>query len=287
MINGKTKLLGVIGNPIEHTASPSMHNAVLKELNLNYVYVPILVNLNKIETAMSAIKALNISGINVTIPFKELVMPFLDEIDPYALKVGAVNTIVNNDGYLKGYNTDGEGFIYSLLIDGQYETNNKKVVLIGAGGAAKGISYALLAQDIKQLTIVNRTIDRALLLGDTLKNETNIPIHIAGLNDPELNNIFQNADLIINTTSIGMEPNNNEQPISDYSWATPNHFCCDIIYKPLKTKFLINCEQKGANILNGVGMLAGQGALAFKLFTGFDASYEIMKMEVLKNVNKV
>lgn len=269
-ITGKTKILGVIGNPISHTASPLMQNAMLSHLGLSYIYIPILVEPKQLNHFLTAIRATNFVGVNVTIPFKEQVLPFLDELDETARRIGAVNTIVNRNGYLKGYNTDGAGFIMALDRDLQMTVSHKRVCLIGAGGAAHAIAFSLLSEGVSFLGIFNRTHTRAKALVDQLS------IYFGRtLCQVQASPDFLDYDIIINTTPVGMA--SDEIPIPNLDWVRPTHLLCDIVYKPLKTKFLALAEKKGAKICNGIGMLVGQGVLSFELFTGQKADYYFMK----------
>ncbi|MFC1616616.1 shikimate dehydrogenase [Candidatus Margulisiibacteriota bacterium] len=281
-INGKTKILAVIGNPIEHTASPKMHNAMIQHLGLNYIYIPLKPELDNLEHVIKAIKCENILGINVTIPFKEKVIPYLDEIEITASHIGAVNTIVNTRGSLKGYNTDGMGFIESLSSEYKVNVENKKIVIIGAGGAAKSIAFTLINNNISELTIINLFLDQAESLKTNLLKYSNIKIKALLSQDSSIYQELNSADIVINATPIGMEPNVNASPIDSFEWAGPKHFVYDVIYKPKKTLFLSCSKNKGASIGFGYGMLVGQGKIAFELITGEKADYEIMKKEVLK-----
>jgi len=194
MIDSKTKLVGLIGNPVEHSMSPAMHNAAFKKLGLNWKYLCFRVDDKKVEEAIKAMRALNIAGFNVTVPYKQTVIPFLDEIDPVALKIGAVNTIVNDNCRLKGFNTDWIGLIKA--IEEHIQIKGKKVVLLGAGGAARGIAFGI-QESGGDLTILNRTVEKAKNLADEIK------CSFGSLE--ELNKI--RADILINSTSLGMHPN--------------------------------------------------------------------------------
>ena len=277
--NGKTKIIGVFGNPISHTASPAMHNAAFEHLNLDYIYIPILVNPSEIGTAVNAIRAYNMAGVNVTIPFKETVIPYLDELDSFAENVGAVNTIVNNNGILKGYNTDGPGFILSLQEESNFSLNNKTVFIFGAGGAAKGLAHILIQNKIGKLVIFDLDNTKAESLANSVQKMATI--NVSNIQKPEaIKAALEESDLVINSTPVGMAPNIDRSPIQDFSWASNSKLCYDIIYKPAKTKFLQESEKHGAQIMGGAGMLAGQGILAFNLFTGKNVPYEIMRKEV-------
>jgi shikimate dehydrogenase len=280
LVNGKTQILGIFGNPISHTASPKMQNKALQHLNLNYIYIPFLVTPNQLAAATLSLKALNIRGINVTIPFKQKIIPYLDELDPLAAHIQAVNTVVNQNGNLIGYNTDAPGFIHSLEQEGSYDLTSKTVFLMGAGGAAQGIAYELVNKSIKQLYVWDKENQSALNLTKSLTKSSKTAIQALPFNDQQLTDYLASSDLVINTTPVGMEPHTDKSPLKDYNWVSAQHFCYDIIYKPSKTKFLASAEQKGAKILDGRGMLAAQGALAFKLFTGFDIPIHILKKEI-------
>lgn len=281
-INGKTKIIGILGKPVSHSASPQMHNYVIQKLGLNYVYVPIETINNDLSKTIQSLKQLNYAGFNVTIPYKEAIIPFLDEIDDYANKLGAVNTVLNKDGKLFGYNTDGAGFMMSLAKEAAYDVNHKRVCIIGAGGAAKSISHALLEKNILSLAIINRNKDRALELYQNLKSIYEKPISYHCLLDPQINMVLSSSDLIINATSVGMTPHENMCPIRDVSWMKESQFFYDIVYNPEETMFLKQAYQKKALHLGGLGMLAGQGAIAFNLFTNQDLSFLLFR-EALDN----
>ena len=305
-ITGKTKLMGVIGYPVSHTASPVMHHAAYKYLGCDYTYVPLLVQPDALKSAIDGIRALSFMGVNVTIPYKEKVIPYLDKLDPQAEKIGAVNTIVNDHGCLTGYNTDGAGFVYALEQEENFSISGKRVVILGAGGAAKGIGFQCL--DAKSLCIVNRSLGKAQELAEsiTLNSASLFPIREKGgvsslkieetpVKSPEgggqlgmsvsylsshshsVQEVLSQADLVINTTPLGMVPDEAKSPLDNYAGISAKTFCCDIIYKPAETVFLKASRAQGALVLGGAGMLAGQGVLAFKLFTGLDVPYTVMR----------
>ncbi|MFA5880308.1 MAG: shikimate dehydrogenase [Candidatus Margulisiibacteriota bacterium] len=281
-IDGKTQILGIIGNPISHTASPNMQMAGFDALKLNYVYLPFLVQEAELPNAIAAIKALNIKGINVTVPYKEKVIPYLDELDASAVIMQAVNTIVNRGGKLIGYNTDGDGFIYDLVIKNKISLSNKVVTVIGAGGAAKAIAFSLIKYNLKELILLNRTKMRLIELKSMLEAKTKIKINFQTLASTDLKDYLSRSDIIINTTSLGMAPNTSETPIYDFSFVRKQQVFYDIIYKPALTYFLKQAQERDATILNGLGMLLGQGVLAFKLFTNCDPPVGIMKNALTK-----
>ena len=275
-ISGETQICGVIGHPVRHTASPMMHNTGYEKLGLNYRYMAFDVAPDQLGAAMAGIRALGIVGLNVTIPHKEAVIPYLDELDGSAKRVQAVNTIVNRNGRLIGYNTDGAGFIDAFQAETTRTLQGKSVILIGAGGAAKGIAWALIDAGIAALTILNRSLEKAQDLQrqiqSQLSNVQEVPITIFPLNQcPDA--LITEADILINTTPIGMGDTQGQSPFSRWELITAHHLCCDIIYKPAMTAFLHAAQEKGAQILGGAGMLAGQGRLSFEKFTGHHIDY--------------
>ena len=280
-ISGKTRVCGVIGDPIEHTMSPVMHNAAFKALNLDYLYLPFRVRQEQLGQAIDGMKALNIRGLNVTIPHKVAVMPLLDKIDSLAEKIGAVNTIVNDDGVLTGYNTDAGGFMQALLEQG-IEPQGKSAVILGAGGAARAISFILAERDAR-LTILNRQLefdwaeDLARRITQVFKKE----VKALELNEKNLSAVLARADILVNATSVGMNPNINETPVPA-RLIKPELVVFDIVYNPLRTRLLREAEVTGARTIGGIDMLAWQGALAFEKWTGLQAPVDLMKKEAIK-----
>ncbi|TDL34474.1 shikimate dehydrogenase [Jeotgalibacillus sp. S-D1] len=257
-------LLGVIGNPISQSKSPLMHNKWLAEEGLDGYYQAFAIELEKLEEAIVGMRALGIDGWNVTIPFKEAIMPFLDELDPAAKAIGAVNTVVRNGDKLIGRNTDGLGFVHSLLEKRSADQlNQASVLIIGAGGAAKGIYYALAQYHPEKIVVTNRTQQRA----EALVCSISVPSPGFTLTIHEAQERLHEFDIIINTTSVGMIPNIKDMPL-DITNISKNALAADIIYNPLETSFLHDARLNGADTLNGVGMFVHQGALAFSYWTG-------------------
>jgi shikimate dehydrogenase len=261
MSSSDIKIFAVFGNPIAHSLSPLMHQAVLDRMDIQAQYVPFCVT--DIKKAVEGIRGLNIQGVSVTLPFKTEVMEYLDEIEENALWIGAVNTIWNHQGILKGYNTDWLGLVLSLK-EG-LEIKGKRFAVIGAGGAARGVVYGLVQEGGLPI-ILNRTLSRAEVLG----KEFGCPF----LPLSEIDRI--QADGLINTTSLGMAPNTEESPIprellNRFSWVV------DIIYNPLKTKLLREAEEEGCRIINGLGMFVHQGAEQIKIWTGLEPPRNYMK----------
>ncbi|MFZ6017225.1 MAG: shikimate dehydrogenase [Nitrospirota bacterium] len=266
-ISGWTKITGLFGYPVEHTLSPVMHNAAFEALGLDYCYIAFSVHPDYLEDAVKAIRALNLRGVNVTIPHKEKVIPLLDEIDEEASFIGAVNTIVNLSGRLIGYNTDGRGFMQSLSESG-ISTEGKDVLIIGAGGVSRAISY-YLSQKVKRLFLYDIDEKKANKLVNDLNS---IRGNVLSCQLSAISYQLGDIDIIINATPLGLK---EEDPLPfDTALLNPDQAVCDLIYK--KTRFLEEASKKGCATLNGLGMLLYQGALAFELWTGKKPPLKIM-----------
>lgn len=261
-INGKTKVLGLIGNPVEHTLSPIIHNSLSKELGINCVYVPFHVPHGELDKAIAGGKSLNLQGLNVTVPYKVDVMDFLIEITPFAEQIGAVNTLKFTDNGYIGYNTDAEGLGMSLKKN-EIELRNSDVVIIGAGGAAKAVAVLCAKEKVSSITIINRTLSKAEQLSDNIKKFYDLPINVIGYDQV---NQLQEFDIAFQTTSIGMSPDIHKNPVEDEAFYKKFHSAVDLIYNPEKTLFLKKAETNGAKIVNGFEMLYYQGVRAFEIW---------------------
>ena len=281
MINGKTKITGLIGDPVEHTLSPHMHNAGFSYFKLDYVYVPFHVKKEELKAAIIGAKSLDIRGLNVTIPHKIAVMKFLDEIDDTAELIGAVNTIKFDDKII-GHNTDGLGAIRA--IEELTDIKDKKVVILGAGGASRAISFQAVLSGAGQVVIANRTIDKAIKLTDNLKNNLDADIKAIGLGD-ELGEELVDSDILINTTPIGMYPNINQKPLVTSDMMHEGLIVNDVIYNPLKTELLKEAHKTGAKTISGIKMLIYQGIESFKIWTGREPPVKVFEnaINVIKN----
>ena len=281
IVSGRTRLCGVIGDPIEHTMSPAIHNAGFTQLGLDYIYVSFQVKEEELGKAIDGMRALNIRGLNVTIPHKVAIIPLLDELDPLAERIGAVNTVTNDDGVLKGYNTDASGFLQALLERG-IEPKGKNVVMLGAGGASRAISF-ILAERGAHLVILNRRLERAEELAGRLSTTLNKEVKALQLAAENLAQILDGADILVNATSVGMSPNINETPVPS-SLLKPGLVVVDIVYNPIRTRLLREAEAVGAKTIDGVDMFVWQGALAFEIWTRVKAPLELMRAEVIKGL---
>ncbi|NGZ73762.1 shikimate dehydrogenase [Saccharibacillus alkalitolerans] len=272
--------LGVIGDPIAHSKSPIMHAAALRERGIAGDYEALHVKPEQLEAAIAAVREEEYRGINVTIPHKEQVMRYLDELGEDALRIGAVNTIVNENGRLIGRNTDGIGYVRSLKEEAAAELAGRRIVVLGAGGAARGIVYALASEAPQRVTLLNRTTERA----KALAREWSDLADIAALPSDRAAEALRDADIVINTTSVGMHPHVDEVPI-DPSLLRGTEIVSDLIYNPLETKLLRLAGEKGCRIHGGLGMFVYQGAYAFEYWTGVSAPAEAMRRAVLESMN--
>lgn len=278
-IDSNTILFGVIGHPIRHSKSPIMMNRAFQETGINGIYIASLVTSDRLSDFVAGVRAMGIRGVNVTIPHKLDIMDLLDVIDPGAQAIGAVNTIVNDDGKLIGYNTDGIGYVRSLKEEAEPDLAGKRIVVIGAGGASRGIIYALAKEKPSHITISNRSVERAVELAKAFEDQ----VDIEAVSNDKLRSACQEADIIINTTSVGMFPKTDETPV-DAAWLKPGSVASDLIYNPIKTKFLEQAEQRGCRIHSGLGMFIYQGAYAFEYWTGQPAPVAAMRETVLASL---
>lgn len=267
MITGKTKIVGLIGDPVEHSMSPPMHNAAFDYLGLDFAYVPFNVEKNVLGEAIQGAQALGIKGLNVTIPHKTGVLEFLDLIDKPAELIGAVNTIKFDNGKIKGYNTDGIGAVRAL--EEVVPVKDKKVVMVGAGGAARAVAFQLILSEIENITIINRTPEKALKLKNEIESKIDSNIFYGNLEILERE--ISKADILINTTPIGMYPHINDKPLANASMMHSDLVVNDLVYNPMETVLLKEAEKAGAKTVSGLKMLIYQGAEAFKIWTGVDA----------------
>ncbi len=278
-ITAKTKILGVIGHPIEHSMSPIMHNIAINDLKLDYVYLAFDIEPQNLSKAIDGFRALNIKGISVTIPHKKAIMEYLDEIDPIAKNIGAVNTIKNKNGHLKARNTDGAGGKQSLIENG-CELSDKKVLFIGAGGAARALSY-FIAKDVAQIIFLNIRKERSKLLAKELNERTGVKTFANGISNNTLKKFCSSSDILINASPIGMYPKINETPVAK-EFLHKDLFVFDVVYNPLETKLLKDANEIGCKTLGGLDMLVNQGFLAFEWWTEKTPKKELMRNTVKK-----
>jgi shikimate dehydrogenase len=273
MITGKTKLTGLIGDPVEHTLSPHMHNAGFRYFNLDYVYVPFRVKKDNLNGAVEGARSLGMKGLNVTIPHKIEVIKYLDVVDYTAELIGAVNTI-KFDQETKGYNTDGLGAVRA--IEELTTIKNKKIIILGAGGASRAISFQISLSGAGKVLIANRTQEKAFKLKENLIDKVDGDVEAIGLDD-ELKEELRDADILINTTPIGMYPNIYQKPLVTSDMMHEGLLVNDVIYNPLETCLLNEARKAGAETISGVKMLIYQGIESFKIWTGMEPPVEVFQ----------
>ena len=265
MINGLTRTCGVIGCPVEHTKSPLIHNTLAEYMGENLCYVPFNVQKEALGDAIKGASALRLLGLNITVPHKSDVIPFLKEIDPLAMKIGAVNTLVSVEGGYKGYNTDMPGLYRAMTEDG-VEIENQKVIILGAGGVARAVAILMADKKAKEIILINRTLDKALKVCKEVQDfypETNI----SALALDEIDALPMEKFLVIQATSIGMHPNVDEAVIEDASFYDRVHTGYDLVFNPSETKFMKLTAKAGGRAFNGLKMLLYQGVIAYEYWT--------------------
>lgn len=273
-VYGTTRLVGVMGWPVKHSVSPAMHNAAFAHLGLDWVYLPLPVMPEQVGAALAGLRALGFAGSNVTVPHKQAVIPFLQELSPAAQALGAVNTIVVDGERLLGDNTDWAGFLAALAEAG-YRPDGQECAVLGAGGSARAIVYALASRGA-QITVYNRSLERARqLVADLAPLWTGSHLAAAPLSD--LAHLPAATRLLVNTTSVGMWPNTGESP-----WPVelpfPRHLAVyDLVYNPAQTTLLDQAQQARLQAIGGLGMLIHQGAIAFTRWTGQEAPVAVMR----------
>lgn len=274
MIKGTTKNLGVMGWPIAHSLSPVLQNAAIEEAGLDYVYISLPVPPEKLKEAVAGLRAMQFTGWNVTIPHKQAIMAELDAVDEDARIIGAVNTVVNRDGHLTGYNTDCIGFMQPLAQQG-FLPKGKEATILGAGGAARAVIWGLLRAKVKRITLGVRNPAKAARLAEEFAAYGEI--QVLHWEDSAFAEHLAVTDLLVNTTPLGMYPHVEGMPPVDWTKLKKDALVYDIIYTPERTRFLSEAQAHGRAIINGEGMLAGQGAAAFTLWTGVAPDLALMK----------
>ena len=264
MKNYRAELTGVFGDPVDDNPTGVVEEAAFAAKNLNYRYLTIKVRPEDLETAMNSVRIFDMRGINLTMPHKIKVIPYLDELSPAAEIIGAVNTVIQKDGRLYGENTDGKGFVTALKAFGE-TLENKTVTILGAGGAARAIAVECALNGARQIHIINRSQEKGMELAALIRSRTKSDSAYI----PWTRNIVipEDTDILINGTSIGFSPNVTEKPDVDYTSIRPNMCVCDVIFNPCDTLFLKAAQKNGAKTVNGLGMLVQQAALNFTLWS--------------------
>lgn len=283
MVTGKTKVCGLIGDPVEHSLSPCLQNAAFKHYGLDFIYVAFRVKQENLRDAIQGLRSLGIHGLNVTMPHKINVIQYLDDLDATAKIIGSVNTILNRNGKLIGYTTDGAGALKALRYHG-VDPSGKKIVILGAGGASRSVSLTL-AKEAKELVILNRTLSKAERLAEELKAlyEYGTVIKADELNSQNVKREMADANILINATSIGMRPNDGSTPI-DSALLRSDLVVFDLVYEPLETRLLIEAKKRRATTIDGLTMLVFQGAVSFEIWTGRTAPFKVMMKAAYKSI---
>ncbi len=279
ILTGHTKIFCIIGHPVEHSMSPTMWNPALQELGLDYVYVAFDVHPDNLENAVDALRFLGIRGANVTIPHKNSIIKFLDQIDPIAEKMGAINTVKNEGGYLKATNTDAPGAKKSLL-DAGCSIEGKNILFLGSGGVARSIAY-LFSEEAKKIVLTDIVKERAVTIASEIKKNMDANIEGELASEKNISNLIRKTDILINATPIGMDPHIDASPISK-DLLHDELFVFDVIYNPMETKLMKEAAEVGCKTLGGLDMLVNQGVIAFEWFTGKTPNSKLMKNKIIE-----
>lgn len=274
MKNYRAELTGVFGDPVDDNPTGVVEEAAFAAKGLNYRYLTMKVLPGDLEAAMNSVRVLGMKGVNLTMPHKVKVLAYLDELSEAAAIIGAVNTVIHRDGKLYGENTDGKGFVTALHNTG-ISLQEKTVVILGAGGAARAIAVECALNGAKQITVINRNPERGMELAELLNRKT--PCRAEFLPWDKGMAIPQGTEILINATSIGFSPNVHDKPDIDYMSVTEQMCVCDVVFNPAETVFLQEAAKRGASTVTGLGMLVQQAALNFTLWTGAEAPVSVME----------
>lgn len=280
-IDGKTRVCGLIGNPVEHTLSPLIHNHLAEMTGQNMVYVPFQVAEDSVEAAVKGAYALNIQGLNVTVPHKSAVMPWLQETDALAQKIGAVNTLVRTGGGYKGYNTDMPGLLRAMQSEG-IQIKGETVLLLGAGGAARAVAFLCVSEGAERVYVYNRTFEKAQQVAAEVNAAFGTDCVRAVMQPQELE---EERFLAIQGTSVGLHPNVQQTPLPDGTIYDRIHTGVDLIYRPAQTRFMRLVEAHGGKTMNGLKMLLYQGIIAYELWNEMTV-VEAQAQEILKKMKE-
>lgn len=279
-ISGKTVLYGVIGDPVDHSLSPAIQNAAFSSTQVDAVYLPFHVKPHSLGIAVNGLRALHVRGFNVTIPHKIHVLRYLDRTDATVSAIGSANTVINENGRLCGYNTDGLG-AFNALVEAGAQPHGKSVLIFGAGGASRAVAYTL-AKTASSLQLVNRTPGKAKQLANRLRKKFHTEITSIALSSNLLRDLVKQADIIVNASSMGM--NGVSNPPVEAKWLHSGQWVFDLVYKPLQTRLLELAASAGTNRITGLDMLINQGACSFKLWTGLEAPRADMRRAVTQKL---
>lgn len=282
MISGKTKIFGIFGDPVEHTFSPGMHNAAFEKLSMDACYVPFAVRPSDLAKAVRSIVPLGISGLNITVPHKEKIIPYLDSLSEEARLIGAVNTIEVRDKELIGHNTDGRGFIRALKNDAKFNPANKAFLLVGSGGAARAVGFSLALAGARTLFLHDLDTAKSRALARDIRSRTGIDTSVVP--HDKLDRYAGEADCLINATPLGLRKA-DPMPINK-NWISKDHLVCDLVYNPFITSLLKAARLRSARIHSGIGMLLYQGVIAFEIWTSAKAPVAVMKEALTRQIKE-
>ena len=287
MITTETRVFGIFGDPVSHSLSPVMHNAAFAHKGIDGIYLPFRVGQKKLATAVDSLRVLGIAGVNVTVPHKHAVGEYLDYLVGDAALTGSVNTIVNNDGILTGYSTDGIGLLRSLREEAKWEPNGNAAIILGTGGAAAAVAFRLAQEGLSKMLILGRSQEKIEQLVEKIKAKTGYLPESGRFDESDLSSRVKKFSLVINTTPLGMKSYaGGSMPSLSPSWTAPDALLCDLVYNPLYTQWLKEAKALGRRTLTGIGMLIYQGAEAFRIWTSEDAPVDIMRQTLLKVISQ-
>ncbi len=280
MISGKTKLFGIFGYPVEHTFSPGMHNAAFQKLRMDACYVPYAVHPDRLVDAVKSVIPLGMCGLNITVPHKEKIIPFLDELSEEARLIGAVNTIEVKGARLIGHNTDGRGFIRSLKENAKYDPRNRRILFIGSGGAARAVGFSLALAGAVKISFCDVDTHKASILARDIREKTGVETQ--AITADGIAEHAADANCLINATPLGLHKG-DPLPLSGAN-IDRHHLVCDLVYNPPETPFLRAAKARKARCLPGIGMLLYQGVIAFEIWTGKKAPVPTMKSALMRQI---
>jgi shikimate dehydrogenase len=283
IINGTTRVIALFGNPVSHSLSPCIHNHAFGKMNLPFVYVPLPVHESQLHIAMHAMRAFNFAGANVTVPYKSKVLSYCDVLSPLSELTGTVNTLYCKEGLLHGTTTDAEGF-FKALEDMEYDLTDSDAVLLGTGGTARTLGFALAQKkQVRSLRLVGRNMKKVQALAEEIQNRTGYAVTGTAFDLPETGSFLKTATLLVNCTNVGMHPNTNESPLSKELFHA-HMTVFDAVYNPRETLFLRYARESGCSTQNGLRMLLYQAIASFKYWTGLDAERELFDSEELQSL---
>jgi len=276
MVTVDTKLISLLGYPLKQTFAPQMFNETFKKLNMDYFYFPIEVENDKLEAVVNGIRCMNYAGFNVTKPNKIKILDYLDELDELAEKIGSVNVVVIRGGRLKGYNTDGIGFVQSLLDETAMDLSQNTFFIFGAGGASRALGFTLAHQGAKKLYIIDKIDEASTSLANDINAKIRVCAEFVAFNNAPVESLLQRSNVLVNASGVGMNPHLEHTPVNK-KFLNKDLFVYDIVYNPSKTLLLLDAEEVGCKTMNGIGMAIIQGIKGFALMTGMAEPTDIMK----------